>query len=43
MNVVINAYSGKMTYYAMDNDPILRTYEAAFPGMFTPKSKMTRP
>ena len=39
--VVINAYSGKMTYYAMDNDPILRTYEAAFPGMFTPKSKMS--
>ena len=41
VDVVINAYSGKMTFYAMDGDPILRAYEAAFPGMFTPKSQMT--
>jgi len=41
VKVVINAYSGKMTFYAMDNDPILRTYEAAFPHMFTPASHMT--
>ncbi len=40
VKVVINAYSGDMTFYAMDNDPILRTYEAAFPHMFTPKAKM---
>ncbi len=40
--VVVNAYSGKMTYYAMDqSDPILRAYESAFPGMFTPASHMT--
>ena len=38
--VVVNAYSGKMTFYAMDNDPILRAYEAAFPHMFTPSSYM---
>jgi uncharacterized membrane protein (UPF0182 family) len=37
---VINAYSGKMTFYAMDNDPILEAYKAAFPGMFTPGSAM---
>ncbi len=41
VKVVINAYSGKMTFYAMDSDPILRTYEAAFPHMFTPASRMT--
>jgi uncharacterized membrane protein (UPF0182 family) len=41
VDVVINAYSGKMTFYAMDDDPILRAYEAAFPGMFTPKSQMS--
>jgi len=41
VDVVVNAYSGKMTFYAMDNDPILRTYEAAFPGMFTPGSQMS--
>ncbi len=41
--VVVNAYSGKMTYYAMDTatDPILRAYEAAFPKMFTPASDMS--
>jgi uncharacterized protein len=38
---VVNAYSGKMTLYAMDDDPILRAYESAFPHMFTPSSQMT--
>ena len=38
---VVNAYSGKMTFYAMDNEPILNAYRAAFPGMFTPESEMT--
>jgi len=40
VKLVVNAYSGSMTFYAMDNDPVLRTYEAAFPGMFTPASGM---
>ncbi|MDA8310100.1 MAG: UPF0182 family protein [Actinomycetota bacterium] len=38
--VVVNAYSGKMTFYAMDHDPILQAYESAFPGLFTPESDM---
>jgi hypothetical protein len=42
VKVVINAYSGQMTFYAVDqSDPILRAYEAAFPHMFTPLSKMS--
>jgi uncharacterized membrane protein (UPF0182 family) len=42
VKVVIDAYSGQMTFYAMDQkDPILRAYESAFPGMFTPASKMS--
>jgi len=42
VKVVINAYTGKMTFYVMDpGDPIIRTYEKAFPGMFTPASKMS--
>ncbi len=42
VKVVMNAYTGKMTFYVMDpNDPIIRTYERAFPGMFTPASKMS--
>ena len=39
MKVVIDAYTGKMTFYAMDQDPILKAYESAFPHMFTPLSK----
>jgi uncharacterized membrane protein (UPF0182 family) len=42
VKVVVDAYTGKMTFYVMDpNDPIIRTYEKAFPGMFTPASKMS--
>lgn len=42
VKVVIDAYTGKMTFYVMTpNDPIIRTYEKAFPGMFTPASKMS--
>jgi len=39
--VVVNAYSGKMTFYAMDRDPILQAYKSAFPGLFTPGSEMS--
>src|SRR6202044_2109656 len=42
VKVVVNAYSGKMTFYNADpSDPVLRAYEAAFPNMFTPLSKMS--
>jgi uncharacterized membrane protein (UPF0182 family) len=42
VKVVIDAYSGKMTFYVMDpNDPVIQTYEKAFGGMFTPASKMS--
>jgi hypothetical protein len=41
VKVVIDAYSGKMTFYDNDpQDPILRAYSAAFPNMFVPLSKM---
>jgi len=41
VKVVVNAYTGKMTFYVMDpTDPIIRAYSAAFPGMFQPLSKM---
>jgi hypothetical protein len=42
VKVLVNAYTGKMTFYVMDpKDPIIQTYEKAFPGMFTPESKMS--
>ncbi len=45
VKVVIDAYSGKMTFYDMTTpahrDPILEAYESAFPHMFTPASQMS--
>jgi uncharacterized protein len=42
VKVLINAYTGKMTFYVQDpNDPIIRTWEKAFPSMFTPASRMS--
>ena len=44
VKVVIDAYSGQMTFYDADpSDPILQAYSAAFPHMFTPLSKMNPP
>ncbi len=42
VKVVINSYTGAMTFYAMGNNPILRTYEREFPQMFTPESRMSQ-
>jgi uncharacterized protein len=42
VKVVIDAYSGQMTFYDVDpKDPILQAYSAAFPGMFKPLSQMS--
>ena len=41
VKVVVNAYSGQMTFYAADpNDPILKAYRATFHTMFLPMSEM---
>ena len=45
VKVVVNAYTGKMTFYDVTSltktkDPILQTWEKVFPGMFTPVSQM---
>ncbi len=42
VKVLVNAYTGQMTFYVMDpHDPIIQSYERAFPGMFTPASHMS--
>lgn len=42
VKILIDAYNGTMTFYEMDpHDPIVETYAKAFPGMFTPASKMS--
>lgn len=41
VTVVVNAYSGRMTFYVVDpDDPIVRTYEHAYPGLFSPRTSM---
>ncbi len=41
VKVVIDAYNGSMKFYVMDpSDPIIQTYEKAFPELFTPSSQM---
>ena len=41
VKVVVNAFSGAMTFYAADpNDPFLKAYRSAFPTMFHPMSDM---
>jgi uncharacterized protein len=42
VKVVVNAYTGKMSLYSIDpsGDPLLRSYEAAFPGLFQPLAQM---
>jgi uncharacterized membrane protein (UPF0182 family) len=39
VKVVVDAYSGQMTYYVSDpTDPIIQVWERAFPDLFTPKT-----
>ncbi len=41
VKVVVDAYNGTMKFYVFDpQDPILRTYRAAYPSLFTPESQM---
>ena len=41
IKVVINAYTGKMTFYVMDpSDPIIETWERTFPSLFTSANDM---
>ncbi|MCS7259922.1 MAG: UPF0182 family protein [Anaerolineae bacterium] len=40
VKVVTDAYNGTMTFYIVDDDPLVRTYAAIFPGLFTPGETM---
>ena len=43
VKVVVDGYSGNMTYYVTpqgQHDPVLRTWQKAFPSLFTPWSKV---
>lgn len=41
VKVVVNAYTGRMRFYVVDRgDPLIRSWERTFPGMFQPLAKM---
>lgn len=41
VKVAIDAYTGETTFYVVDpTDPIIRTYQAVFPALFTPVEQM---
>ena len=41
VKVAIDAYTGETTFYVVDpDDPIVRTYQAIFPALFTPVDRM---
>jgi uncharacterized membrane protein (UPF0182 family) len=41
VKVVVNAYTGRTTFYVADaDDPLIRTWERIYPGMFKPLSEM---
>jgi uncharacterized membrane protein (UPF0182 family) len=43
VKVVMDAFNGSLTFYAFDTtDPLLRTYQKAFPNMFEPASAMSK-
>ncbi|MGH7565918.1 MAG: UPF0182 family protein, partial [Gemmatimonadota bacterium] len=43
VKVVVDAYHGSVTFYARDlEDPILATYRAVFPSLFTPADSMPK-
>ena len=41
VKVVVDAYNGSMRFYVFDpRDPLIRTYQRIFPGVFLPASRM---
>ena len=40
VKVVVNAYSGDVTFYVIDQEPLIATYQKMFPDLFTDFSKM---
>ncbi len=40
---MVDAYNGTMKYYVLDEqDPLLKTYEAVYPDLFTPQATRCR-
>lgn len=41
VKAVVDAYSGDVSFYVFEpNDPIIKTWQAIFPGMFRPRNEM---
>ncbi len=43
VKVVVNAYDGSVDFYVFDNnDPLIKVWSKIYPGLFKPKSEMTK-
>ncbi len=40
VKIVIDAYDGSLTFYVVDEDPLIKSYAAIFPRLFTPMDQM---
>lgn len=40
VKATVDAYTGQVTFYQMNNSPVVATWAAAYPGLFTPISQM---
>ncbi len=40
VKAVVNAYSGEVTFYVIDEEPLITTYQKMFPSLFTDFSQM---
>jgi uncharacterized membrane protein (UPF0182 family) len=39
---VVDAFDGRVTLYAIDEDPVLRAWSGVYPGLFTPFARLPR-
>jgi hypothetical protein len=40
VKAVVDAYSGRVSFYIADEEPVIKTYAKAFPGLFKPLDEM---
>lgn len=40
VKTVVNAYTGEVTFYVAEDEPVINTYQSMFPDMFTPLEEM---
>jgi hypothetical protein len=42
VKIFVDAYNGSVKYYVVEDEPVIRTFQEAFPDLFIPGSEMTK-